>query len=35
VGRDDSSEQKVSELNVSGLLGWKTHVELQKLDRCS
>lgn len=34
IGSSNLTEQKVRELNVSGLFGWKTHFELQKLDRC-
>lgn len=34
IGNSESLEQKVSELNVSGLFGWKTHFELQKSGHC-
>jgi 4-amino-4-deoxy-L-arabinose transferase-like glycosyltransferase len=35
IGSSSPTEHKVSEINVSGLFGWKTHIELQKLGRCS
>lgn len=35
IGSSDLTEQKVRELNVSGLFGWKAHFELQKLERCN
>ena len=35
IGSSNSMEHKVSELNVSGFFGWKTHIELHKIGGCS
>jgi len=34
ISNSESSEQKVAELNVSGLFGWKAYFELQKSGNC-